>query len=216
MTIESFPKDLVVLVADKNMEFAVRGILGRFQAIGIREISPVFHVHPEHDPGCLLRGHTFLSLFVNQYKHALVVLDHDGCGQEKSTRTALEDEIESRLCQSGWGDRASAVVIDPELEAWVWSDSPNVDYVLGWQNRTPALRPWLKGSGFLPTNKSKPIRPKEALDLALKIARKPRSSSLYLQLAQKVNLMGCIDSSFVKLVSILQKWFLVKYDENSF
>lgn len=207
MTIEPFPNDLVVLVADKNMEFAIRGILSRFQAIGIREVSPVFHVHPEHDPGCLLRGHTFLSLFVNQYAHALVLLDREGCGQEKSTRVELETEIESRLSQSGWEDRAATIVIDPELEIWVWSDSPNLDPVLGWQGRKPQLRSWLQDSGFLLAGQIKPIRPKEALEFALRTARKPRSSSLYLQLAQKVNLIRCVDPSFVKLVSTFQKWF---------
>ena len=45
MSTRHFPKDLVVLAADKNMEFAVKGILGRFRSLGIREITVDFRVH---------------------------------------------------------------------------------------------------------------------------------------------------------------------------
>ena len=44
-------KDLIILVADKNMEFAVRGILTRLEALGIRDITYDLYVHPERDPG---------------------------------------------------------------------------------------------------------------------------------------------------------------------
>lgn len=77
MTTGQYPHDLVVLVADKNMEFAVKGILGRAQAMGTREPVSIVHVHPEKDPGCLLRGHDFISLFQKQCAHALILLDFD-------------------------------------------------------------------------------------------------------------------------------------------
>lgn len=209
MTNGLYSQDLVVLVADKNMEFTVKGIFGRFQSMRTREISPVLHVHPERDPGCLLRGHVFLKLFVHQFAHALIVLDREGCGQEGLSREALEAKIETDLSQSGWGNRAAAIVIDPELEMWVWSDSPHVDAVLGWEGKDPALRAWLQLKGFLSTDQVKPERPKEALELALRQARKQRSSSLYLQLARRVNLDRCVDQSFVKLKRLLQEWFSV-------
>lgn len=210
MTNRQFPKDLVILVADGTMEFAVRGIINRSQAIKIREVTPVFYVHPEHDPGCALRGHSFLATFAKQFAHALIMLDHKGSGQEKSTRENLEAEIEERLSQSGWGNRATAVVIDPELEMWVWSDSPHVDSILGWEGRKPALRLWLQQNRYLQANQVKPENPKETLELALKVVGKPRSSSLYKHLAQKVSFERCVDPSFVKLKTILQTWFPIE------
>lgn len=207
MTTGQYPHELVVLVADKNMEFAIKGIIGRAQAMGIREPMPIVHVHPEKDPGCLKRGHEFLSLFQNQYAHALILFDLEGCGQEMSTRETLEAEIETRLSQSGWGGRAAAVVIDPELEMWVWSDSPHVDAVLGWQRKSPDLRSWLKSRDFLHEGQTKPKRPKEAMELALRTVRKPRSSSLYVQLARQVSLERCVDPAFIKLKTTLQTWF---------
>jgi|APCry4251928276_1046603.scaffolds.fasta_scaffold55141_2 hypothetical protein len=207
MTSGQYPHELVVLVADKNMELAIRGILGRAQAMGIQELMPVVHVHPERDPGCLLRGHDFLSIFRNQFAHALILLDREGCGQEKSDRVTLEEMIEKRLSESGWGERAAAVVIDPELEMWVWSDSPQVDAVLGWQGKNPDLRSWLKAKNFLQEGQAKPERPKEAMELALRTARKSRSSSLYDQLARQVSLGRCVDPAFNKLKTTLQTWF---------
>ena len=210
MTDQQYIKDLVILVADKNMEFALKGILSRYHSMKIRDITREIYVHPEKDPGCLLRGHLFMRPFVNRFAHALVLLDRVGSGQERSARDELEIEIDKRLSSSGWGDRASAVVIEPELDIWVWSDSPQVDIILGWGGRHPALRDWLHDNGYLQQGKFKPERPKEAMGCALKVIRQPRSSSLYLKLAEKVGLDRCADPSFVKLKTILQKWFAIK------
>lgn len=141
-------KDLVALVADKNMEFALKGLLMQHRALGIRPLQTDVYVHPERDPGCFLRGHDFLHPFFNRYAHALLILDRQGSGRESSCREDLESEAEKRLSQSGWNDRAAAVVLDPELEIWVWSDSPHVGRVLGWPKGRPSLRTWLREQGF--------------------------------------------------------------------
>ena len=115
-------KDLVVLVADKNMDRAVRGLLSRYHELRIRPVESDIYVHPHRDPGCLLGAHDFLRPFWNRYAHALVMLDRDGCGQERLPREALEEQLELRLSQNGWNQRAAAVVLDPELE--IWSETP--------------------------------------------------------------------------------------------
>jgi hypothetical protein len=200
-------KDLVVLAADGQMEFAVRGLLGRGASLRFREISADIYVHPSKDPGCLLRAHDFLRPFVRQYLHAVVMFDLDGCGRAGHSREAIEEEVEQRLLISGWEDRAAAVVLDPELEAWVWSDSPEVDAVLGWTGRQPPLAHWLRSEGYLLPDELKPRDPKEALEEALRIVRKRRSSATYRELAQRVSLQRCSDPAFVKLKAILQRWF---------
>ena len=200
-------KDLVILVADKNMEFSVTGLLSRYPSLGFRELSAEVFVHPHKDPGCLLRGHEFLRPFTRQYRHALIMLDREGSGREEMAREELEKEIESRLHSSGWSDRAAAVVLDPELEVWVWSDSPVVDLALGWKGRKPHLREWLISEGYLAPTQSKPKRPKDAVERALRISAKRRSSAIYLELAQRVGLARCSDPAFVKLRTILRAWF---------
>lgn len=55
--------DLLLLVADKNMEYAVRGLLSRPQALEVRPLEFEVYVQPQRDPGCALRAHEFLRPF---------------------------------------------------------------------------------------------------------------------------------------------------------
>jgi hypothetical protein len=200
-------KDLVVLAADKNVEYALRGLLSRLAALGTRAVTADFLTHPEKDPGCLLRSHDFLRPMQRKYAHALVVFDREGCGREQLAGPDLESQVDHRLAESGWQQRAKAVVIDPELEAWVWSDSPHVDTVLGWQGKTPGLRTWLESAGWLAAREAKPSRPKEAMEQALRLAGKPRSSAIYRQLAESVSTDRCSDAAFQRLKNLIRIWF---------
>ena len=51
------PKDLIILVADKNMEHTIKGLLARPPALGIRPLSFDIRVHPERDAGCRGEAH---------------------------------------------------------------------------------------------------------------------------------------------------------------
>lgn len=206
MASSSLHHDLVVLTADKNTEFVLRGLLSRPRALSIRPISFTTLPHPEQDPGCYLHAPELLRLYLRSYDHALVLLDRVGSGREELSREQLEEDLESRL-RLQWSDRVAAIVLDPEIETWVWSDSPHVDEVLGWKGRSPALREWLVESGRLSKGASKPGDPKEAVERALRLARRKRSSSLYQQLAERVSFQRCTDPAFAKLCQTLQRWF---------
>ncbi len=52
--------DLVILAADKDQEFALKGLLARPEALNNRLVEEQVWVHPEHDPACALRGTEFL------------------------------------------------------------------------------------------------------------------------------------------------------------
>ena len=199
--------DLVVLVPDKNMEFAVRGLLSRPQSLSIRQIRCEVHTHIERDPGCLKRGHDFLRPMVSRYTHGLVMFDRAGCGRESLPRQQLEEAVENRLSGSGWGDRAAAIALDPELEVWVWSDSPQVAACLGWEADGRDLRAWLVEQGLWPQDAIKPSDPKAAMERALGEVRKQRSSATYGCLARAVSFRRCTDPAFQKLTSILAQWF---------
>ncbi|MEO6807982.1 MAG: hypothetical protein ABI353_02590, partial [Isosphaeraceae bacterium] len=80
-------KDLAVLVADKNMEFAIKGIVSRTEALNIRQVRVDVYVHPERDPGCLGHGHNFLENLVNEYKYYIVMFDREGCGRDALSRS---------------------------------------------------------------------------------------------------------------------------------
>ena len=81
MTPQSPPTDLIILVADKDMEQAVAGVCARPAALNVREFTWQILVHPERDPGCLLGGVDFLRPFQRQFAHALLLFDRIGCGR---------------------------------------------------------------------------------------------------------------------------------------
>jgi hypothetical protein len=60
---------------------------------------------------------------------------------------------------------------------------------------------------LLEVGAAKPARPKEAVQLALKTVRTPRSSSIYLELARSVSTDRCTDPAFLKLKRCLREWF---------
>lgn len=201
-------RDLVVLVADNSMKTMLNGILQRPKSLGIRDIKFKLLTSIHRDPGCLNLSDEILRPYVNRSNYALVVLDREGCGKEKkSNRFQLEIEIEKRLAISGWEDRAVAVVIDPELENWIWSDSPRVDAVLGWKGSDPALRDWLKKKQFYRKGPLKPSPPKEAMEDALREVQKPWSSDIFFQVASTVSFKRCNDPAFLKLKNTLKLWF---------
>ncbi len=201
------PKDLIILAADKNMEQTVRSLLGRTESLRIQALQFDIFIHPAKDPGCRDDAHTFLRAFSSRYKRALVMLDRDGCGKEALPRTELELEIEQRLACNGWNDRAAAIVIEPELEIWVWSDSPVVDTAVGWPVGDVRLRDALVDAGFLLDGATKPADPKGAMEYALGKSKIPRSSSIYSQIARSVSVKRCEDPSFIKFKTVLQSWF---------
>jgi hypothetical protein len=209
MTQPDSPKDLLILVADLDQENAIRGILARHHSLGISEMAPErFDVrrHPYRDSGCRAGAERFLQIFADQYRFALVVFDRAGCGDDRAAE-AIEREMEDRLRRTGWPGRSGAVVIDPELEAWVWSDSPHVDQELGWSGRQPPLRQWLVERRFARRPGHKPENPKKAMQEAMREARKPGTSGIFLNLAKTVGLSRCQDRAFLKLKQLLRQWF---------
>jgi hypothetical protein len=201
-------KDLIAVVADLDMEQTLKGLLSRPQRLGIRAIDYDLLRHPERDNGCWNGADLFLQSQASSYAHALVLFDHQGSGQEKRSVNELQSELETRLAGKGWTtDRAKVVIIQPELEIWVWSDSPQVDQVLGWQGRQPDLRTWLAGENLIISGDHKPNDPKAAMRRALHKVKKQPSASLFRELAENVSLQRCTDAGFQRLTAILQAWF---------
>jgi hypothetical protein len=200
------PRDLIVLVADKNTDYGLRGLLGRPRALGIRPIDAQILVHPRRDPGCRREAHDFLRPFATGYRHALVMFDREGSGSDASRQT-LEEEVSARVRGSGWNTRADVVVLDPELEVWVFTPSPHVEHCLEWPKNRGRVRAWLERQGRWAHGQPKPTTPRDALERVLLEIGRPRSSTLYQCLGAHVSLRRCVDGAFQKLVDTLRGWF---------
>ncbi len=101
MTSKEEQRDLVVLAADKDMEFAVRGIVSRHKSLKTREIDAKFLVHPGHDSRCWKNPEVFLRTYCRSHRYALVLLDHEGSGAENKKREEIEAGIETLLSKNG-------------------------------------------------------------------------------------------------------------------
>jgi len=198
-------KDLVLLVADKNAHFALKGALGRPEALGIAPIEFEFRVHPGRDGGVRKTGADALAREHRRFKHALLVLDFEGSGSELSSAGALETQLDSRL-ELIWRSSAKSVVIEPEVDVWIWGSDNAVEEVIEWRSGK-RLREWLRDEGYTFDANDKPARPKEAMEAALKVAGTPRSSALYQRIAEKISLSRCADNSFLRLRNQLREWF---------
>lgn len=207
------PSKLIVLAADKHIAASLEVLIGQRRVdLSIRPISFDVRRHPESDPGCRTKAVEFLRPLVNQYRWALVVFDHQGCGS-KAPREKIQREVESGLERNGWRGRSKAIVIAPELESWVWSPTGEVARALGWGRDFEQLRAWLEDAGLWPGRQSKPTDPKEATRQALRRNRKVLSSALFKELAASVRFDGCHDPAFKELLTILQAWFPQRADQ---
>lgn len=199
--------DLLCLVADKNMEAAIRELLSRPESLGIRAIECRLETHPRRDPGCFREGAEFLRGRHSEAERAMVVLDHAWAGVPADSGHELEALLEGQLAQTGDEGWAKAIVIEPELEAWVFSGSVHVSEALGWTDRSPTLREALASQSLWPEDHHKPTDPKAAMEWALRQVRMPRSSSIYGELASRVSTTNCTDRAFVRFRRILRDWF---------
>lgn len=199
--------ELVILAADLDIEQAMKGLLARTPALKIRPVryQVVRDTMAGHDGGTFKRATTVLESFsADPACRALVLFDRAWDGAPSNDAKRLAIDVEQRLAPM-WGDRARCVVLDPELEVWVFSDSPHVDKALGFPEGR--LRPWLRDQGHWPDGQPKPADPKTAVRQALRKAGIKPSAALFHELATKVGLERCIDPSFRSFVETLRTWF---------
>jgi hypothetical protein len=198
-------KDLVLLAADKNIQFTLAGALGRPQAMATRPITFDFRLHAGRDGGARSTGVDILATQRRQFARALLVFDREGCGRDDDDALTIERDLDARL-ERVWGNDAKAIVIEPEVDAWVWGADNAMRDVFGWPRSEP-IRQWLTDQGFAFASNGKPVRPKEALEALRRVHQLPRSSALYRSIAEKISLQRCIDPAFVRLRDTLRALF---------
>jgi hypothetical protein len=200
-------KDLFILVADKNAEFALKGGLVRHEALGIRPIQFEIRSHAGRDGGARTTGPKLLALQRRQFRHGLLLFDFEGCGTDQHNAISVENELDARL-RHHWSDAAKAIVIEPELDAWVWGSDNAMGELIGWKTGK-RIREWLLDQGFALDANGKPLRPKEAFEAVLRQARQQRSSAIYKEITSRISMSSCKDSAFIRLRIQLQTWFSI-------
>ncbi|OGP93183.1 MAG: hypothetical protein A2156_08510 [Deltaproteobacteria bacterium RBG_16_48_10] len=215
-------RDIVWLIADLECQATIKGFLER----------PDFHLSLEcstfrfsmqddllrdaqgKDPGVWRRAHEFLRGKQYTHRHAVIILDNAWDGSPGPTR--IEANITRNMVSCGWNrTRFEVIVINPELEAWIWQDSPDVEEAFG-HVRPPSLREKLatvrhkaSGQALWPPGEAKPPDPKAAVETVLSMYRLGPASPVFNEIASKVSVGQCQDPAFQKLRAALQRWFSV-------
>jgi|GEM_PF-1189426 hypothetical protein len=200
-----FNPDLVALVPDVHIDAIIRTLVSRLWP-HISFIS----VKAKGDPDVFYRAEEWLRPFIHRAQYALVILDFQwarpsGLAASHHVREKLKD----RLSRSGWQDRCEVVVIDPEVESWLWADVRTLARAILQEHENEILR-------LLPRGSSKPRNPKEELDRVIeqvnrdRRVRAKRDARLYEQFAREIpkeRLDQCADPAFSALRWALSSWF---------
>ena len=204
-------RDLIVLTADTQQKNTIQTLLKeRRQSLGLRQITFDIFRHHNSDPGVYREAGAFLRPFSRQYHYALVLLDVAWSGSPNDA-TAIQQKVQADLDRCGWRNQSAVIVLNPELEIWIWVDSPHVPAELSmtWEQ----IREVAEREGYWTPNAAKPSQPKELLEDVLYRTRKRRSSALFMNLARRVSLATCQDAAFVRLRETLRSWFPIESAE---
>jgi hypothetical protein len=234
-------KPLLILTADNECVATLRGFFerkdfhkslgcGPIQLAGVTfDVEKDIRVHPGHDCGVWSDPQMVLFAERKNYAKALIILDEAWEGAPKAEN--LVSDIEKRAQAEGqWErDRFEVVLIQPELEAWIWQrnihvaeafEFPGSDGGL-WELLTVqslALDKRTKKHLFVnldplndvaawPKNEAKPKNPKGVVEAVSAHCQSGPASGVFNEISAKVGVKHCVDGSFHKLRDALRGWF---------
>jgi len=202
-------RDLLLIVPGKDNEQALRGLIeDKRVALGIREISyEVIKDNKDNDSGVFNNAAWYARPYIGDVSKVLTVFDRHGCGKDGEDRKEIQDKVEKDLRKNGWEGCCKSIVIDPELERWIWVKSQRLAEEVGWGESICDLYRWLREERYLEEGFIKPEDPKAALDAVRRRVKRPKSPRLYRNIAAKCSFKDCADDAFDELRSTLRDWF---------
>jgi hypothetical protein len=100
------------------------------------------------DGGIHRRAHELLRRYIRSHQNAVVILDKNFGGQLPAA--TVREEILINLSRNGWPTGcAEVVVIDPELEVWLWQrGSPHIARAFRYNDASVSLEAFLEAEGL--------------------------------------------------------------------
>lgn len=211
-------RDVIFHLADEHMEKGLKAFFARDNwhfALDCRrfEIDPKseadFYRVPGHTDGGIWR-HAAENLrpFLDQYEHAVIVLDADF--EPHPGADVLREDISAAMVQAGWPlERFAVVVIEPELEAWLWAPNLNVARAFGHED-FEQMRATLEREGLWNPGEAKPHDLKAARDRAARLGGKKLGGPIFkgvFSVISRAAFNQCVEPGFITLRTALQTWF---------
>jgi hypothetical protein len=180
------------------MEATFKGFLGRENFhLSLRTRPFTYEIivdYQGNDPGVYARAHELLDFYRHTHTYAIVVLDKAWQGAPSSAQK-IRRYITKNLVKRGWyKENVEVIVIEPELEAWIWQDSPHIAKAFEYDPPGyTSIRKWLEAEGFWKAADLKPVQPKEAFELLAKKADVPLSGAIYRDITSRISVSQCQD-----------------------
>jgi len=204
-------RELVILTADGTMNAVFKAFFERPMwhltlqcgTFDIWAEEDIFNLPGKTDGQLHKNAHELLRPYQRTHIRALVVLDQQFGGERPAEE--IRQEILRNLNRSGWDDRCEVVVIDPELEVWLWQDKPQIAQAVRFPGGS--LRNHLREEGLWPQDQHKPDMPKKTIQALMKQHRAGAPIVVYPKIAKSVGVSGCQDSAFGIFRERMQAWF---------
>lgn len=209
-------RDCVFFTADSTMKQALLGFLTRNDCFAHYNLGTAHFAFDANedlfssatmDPGTYTTGEKLLKPFQKTHSRAVLMLDAEWDGSPGAAD--IRSDLTERILASGWSaDAFKVIVIDPELEAWIWQRNQRVATALKFGSVAEMVKAVQDAKIDWPDGQAKPSRPKEALEA---VATRRRgigfSSAIHKSITATVSLVGCQDAAFLELRETLQGWF---------
>jgi len=211
-------RDVIFHLADQHMEAGFRAFFSRDDwhfAMGCQK----FDIDPDSERDIYRRGgytdgglwkhaHTNLVPFKDQYRHAVIVLDADF--EPHPGADILHQEISENMLDAGWAeDSFCVVVIDPELEAWLWAPNVNVARAFG-HDDFGKMKAALSAEHLWDEGAPKPNDLKRARDRAARLGGKKTGGPIFRGVFAGISKRACDlceETGFKRMRAALNTWF---------
>lgn len=209
-------RPLLFFTADQNMAFALQGFFGRDHwhlaiPCAFFEFDPrpndgdIKVAMGQNDSGLYTRAGELLRPFRPMFERVVILVDEEWSGSPGASM--IQDRLKEHIELAGWSEENGlGLVLQPELDVWLWSGSPGTARAMRWDS-VDELYAALRKVGYMQEDQTKPTRPKEAAEWALRQKRRPRSSIVYREVASAVSIGRCQDPALKQLRQKLCDWF---------
>jgi hypothetical protein len=200
--------DLFVILEGSGDEVVLEALLKRPSDLGIRAVT--FKCE-RRSSAVRTQGPDIAREQRREFRYVICLWDHGGSGREQQPPSRVQGEVQARLNRNTLKGCSKALIIDPELEIWLWQDSAAIASALGVGEDRLAewLRDWQRK--HFPTQTVETLvrqQPKEALEEVIKQSGKKRTSTLYRHITAVANLnLWSGEASFRRLCRTLRRWF---------
>jgi hypothetical protein len=200
--------DLLVVLEGSKDRTVMEAVLSRPDDLGIQAIA--FELEARSS-GVRTKGPDVSRERRREFQFVVCLWDHKGSGREEEPASQAQGEVQNQLNRKTLKGCSKALVIDPEMEIWLWQDRTAIAKVL--EVEEIQIEKWLDDW----QRKQCPAQivqtlvrqfPKEALEEVIQRVDEKHDSALYGRIAAAANFkLWGREPSFRRLQRTLRRWF---------